>query len=333
MSASPLHSAAATVRSRYPSFCLQGTLTPLGNHGGFSGATLWRIDGPAGPLCLRAWPPSETWPRLLFRHQLMTLARQNGLRFVPTIFVALDGAAAIEYAGHLWELTEWLPGDADFHRHPSAARLEAACTALAQLHTVWRSLPSDAAGCPAVQRRLAFLDEWHSLFRSGWHPLALVAAGDPLRPIVERAWRRLPAALEWVPQRLQRWLDAKPRLQPCLCDPWHDHLLFEGDHLTGLIDYGAAKIDSVAVDLARMLGSLVKDDAAGWQAGLQAYRRSAPLTAEEEELVRVLDETGIVLGVANWLRWLYEEKRRFADRTTVARRLAELLPRLETLHI
>jgi Ser/Thr protein kinase RdoA (MazF antagonist) len=208
---------------------------------------------------------------------------------------------------------------------------------LAQLHTVWRNLPSPPSppdrggrggGCPAVQRRLMFVDEWYGLLRSGWHPLAIVAASDPLRPIVERAWRVLPSAVERVPQRLQRWRGGQSRLQPCLGDPWHDHLLFDGDRLTGLIDYGAVKIDHVAVDLSRMLGSLVGDDAAGWQMGLQAYRRFAPLSAEEEELAHALDETGIVLGVANWLRWLYEEQRPFADRSAVARRLTELVDRL-----
>lgn len=258
----------------------------------------------------------------------MTWARQSGLHFVPTIFPALNGASAVEHRGRLWELTEWLPGRADCHERPTPARLEAACIALAQLHAVWRNISSSAAGYPAVQRRLAFLDEWHALLRSGWHPLAVAAANDPLRPLVECAWRVLPSALEKVPPRLQRWLGGRPRVQPCLCDLWHDHLLFEGDSLTGLIDYGAVKIDHIAVDLSRMLGSLVGSDATGWQTGLQAYRRFAPLTAEEEELAHVLDETGIVLGLANWLRWLYEEKRPFADRAAVARRITELVDRL-----
>src|SRR6516165_5243295 len=135
---SPRYTDAAAVRLHYPSFCRQGLLTPLGNHGGFSGAALWRIDGPAGMLCLRAWASHETWPRLLFRHRLMSEARQGGLSFVPTIFAALDGASAVEHTGRLWELSEWLPGRADFHDYSSAARLEAACMALAQLHTVWR---------------------------------------------------------------------------------------------------------------------------------------------------------------------------------------------------
>ncbi|MGH7170539.1 MAG: phosphotransferase [Gemmataceae bacterium] len=331
MFSSPLDSDAATVRRRYPSFCRHGTLTPLGNHGGFSGAVLWRIDGPTETLCLRAWPSHETSPRLDFRHRLMSVARQGGLHFVPTIFATLEGVSAVEQAGRLWELTDWLPGRSDFHQHPSAARLEAACTALAQLHTIWRSQSNAAAVCPAVQRRLTLLDEWQRLLRSGWHLLAVAENSDPLRPMIERAWHVLPSAIEQVPLRLQRWLGGNSRVQPCLCDLWHDHLLFDGDRLSGLIDYGAVKIDHVAVDLARMLGSLVGSDAAGWRTGLQAYRRLAPLTEEAEELAHALDETGIVLGVANWLRWLYEEKRAFPDRTAVALRIAELVTRLETL--
>lgn len=259
----------------------------------------------------------------------MTLARQQGLRFVPTIFTTLEAASAVEHAGRLWELTEWLPGRPDFHRQPTSARLEAAGAALAQLHAVWRTIPSEATGCPAVQRRSTFLAEWYELLRSGWHPLALADA--PMRPLVERAWRRLPSALERVPRRLQPWHNVALHLQPCLCDIWHDHLLFDGERLTGLIDYGAVKVDSVAVDLARMLGSLVKDDADGWQTALRAYRRFAPLTVEEEELAHVLDETGVVLGVANWLRWLYEERRSFADRTAVVHRFGQLLDRLEAM--
>ncbi|HEY7156206.1 MAG TPA: phosphotransferase [Gemmataceae bacterium] len=332
MSLLPLHSDALAVHLRYPPFCRQGTLTPLGNRGGFSGADLWRIDGPAGPLCLRAWPAHETWPRLLFRHRLMTMARQHGLPFVPAIFNTLDGATGVEHAGRFWELTEWLPGCADYHERPSLARLEAACTALAHLHTVWRNMPGETAVCPAVRRRLDFLDEWHRLVRSGWRPLDAAGRVDPLFPLVERAWRQLPDALEQVPRRLQRWTATSRRSQPCLCDLWHDHLLFEGDRLTGIIDYGAAKFDRVAVDLARLLGSLVGDDAAGWQTGLRAYRQVAPLDAEEEELAHLLDETGTILGVANWLRWLYDEKRSFADLSAVARRLGELVARLEHFH-
>jgi homoserine kinase type II len=118
-------------------------------------------------------------------------------------------------------------------------------------------------------------------------------------------------------------------LQPCLCDVWHDHVLFEGERVTGLVDYGSVKTDHVAVDLARLLGSLVGDDRQQQAAGLEAYARLRPLSPEECRLVAALDETGTVLGAANWLRWLYHDVRRFEDREAVARRLAALVQRIE----
>ena len=104
-------------------------------------------------------------------------------------------------------------------------------------------------------------------------------------------------------------MDSPLSLQPCLCDVWHDHLLFSGDTLTGLVDYGSVKIDHVAVDLARMLGSLVEDNTAKWDLGLLGYRGIRPFSASEEGLARALDRAGIVLGAANWLKWLCLERR------------------------
>jgi Ser/Thr protein kinase RdoA (MazF antagonist) len=130
-----------------------------------------------------------------------------------------------------------------------------------------------------------------------------------------------------VPRRLAPWLSRAVPLQPCLCDIWHDHVLYEGDLVVGVIDFGAAKVDHVAVDLARLLGSVAGGDAALWSAGIQAYGRWRPLGAEEEALAAVLDETGVVVGLATWLRWLYRDGRTFADRPAVAGRLADLLVR------
>jgi homoserine kinase type II len=128
---------------------------------------------------------------------------------------------------------------------------------------------------------------------------------------------------------LAPWSDRSFPLQPCLCDIWHDHVLFDGDRVTGVVDYGSIKTDHVAVDLARLLGSLVSDDPVWRSAGLDAYAVTRPLTPEDRALVTVLDETGSLLGAANWLRWLFHEHRQYPDRPAVARRLATLVQRLE----
>ncbi len=128
---------------------------------------------------------------------------------------------------------------------------------------------------------------------------------------------------------LEPWRTAVLPLHACLRDVWHDHVLFEGDRVSGIIDYGAARVDHVSVDLARMLGSLVEDDRALWDAGLEAYRRVRPLSDAEEGLAVALDRAGTILSVANWLRWLAVEERAYEDPAAARRRMATLVARLE----
>src|SRR5207302_9219621 len=99
---------AADVLAHYPA-ALHGAITPLGNHGGFSGASLFRVDAPGGPCCLRAWPSDVPAERLDFIHSLMRRATAAGLDFVPRILTATNGHDSVCAADRLWELTTWLP--------------------------------------------------------------------------------------------------------------------------------------------------------------------------------------------------------------------------------
>src|SRR5205807_1428506 len=126
----------------YPAPFRRGKLIPLGNHGGFSGAQIWRIESDVGTACLRAWPPGKASSAFLRdTHELMRRARTVGLRFVPAVHATSDGATCVEHAGLWWDLTSWQPGTADFHAHPSSERLRAACIALGQLHMLWAPKP------------------------------------------------------------------------------------------------------------------------------------------------------------------------------------------------
>ena len=320
-----LDRAAAAVLAHYPATC-HGDLQPLGNGGGFSGARLWRVAG----RCLRAWPLDDAFPvRLDYIHHLMTQARDTGLAFVPRLELTTEQTSRVEQRGRWWELTEWLTDRADYRARPTRARLESACAALARLHLVWGRGAVVSGLCPAVERRFVSLRKFRRQPSDDWNLLHMGSETDPLRPLIARAVTALGQRLASIPIALMPWTEPNWPLQPCLCDVWHDHLLFEDDRLTGIVDYGSVKLDHVAVDLARMLGSLVEDDDDGWQIGLTAYRAVRPLTAEEEELARVLDRTGTVVGVANWLRWLYAEGRPFENRDGVAGRLGTLVTRIE----
>src|SRR5579884_2430970 len=247
-------SSAREVLRCYGVSCPQPTIEPLGNHGGFSGARLWRITSLAGHFCLRGWPPDDPSPdRLQEIHESMIVARRFGLTFVPAILATDSGSTFAQCADRLWELTSWMPGRADFHAQPTPARLEAACTALARVHQVWCRSARSVGTCTGVLRRAERAHEWLRLIRQGWLPSFTPA--DPFSPWTRRAWSLLRQHVSRIPEQLAMWVGEELPLQRCLCDIWHDHVLFEQDAVTGLIDFGALKTDHAAVDLARLLGS------------------------------------------------------------------------------
>ena len=295
----------AAVRAAFPAWVADASVEPLGNRGGFSGARIHRLSCLRGRFCLRGGTPGETASRVASRHALMNVARIDGLAFVPGIIPTRSGSTVVEHGGRCWELMQWMPGRADFHAAPTPARLGNAVEALARLHlTWWRHALPGVVECPGVRRRL---DAVRDLPRID--PFA-----DPLRR--ELAF--------WLP-RVSTILARMPRvgLQPVLRDIWHDHLLYAGDDLAGLIDYASIDFDSVAVDLARMLGSLIEDDEASWQFALSAYRVVRPLSADEERLTRALDRAGVIAALGNWHRWIS-----FGERDPASPQVRERVGRL-----
>jgi homoserine kinase type II len=307
----------------YPAMAV--TYAPVA--GGFSGARVWRLTRTDGrEFCLKAHPPAAAAGRLEWDvHRWVAAARAAGLECVPHVELSRAGRTVVEAGGRVWDLTQWMPGAADFHANPTDARLLAAVETLARLHEAWGRLPAPGPmACPAVARRRRALSEWDRLVASGWRPRP--APDDPIAPHVEAIWPRLPGFLPPVLADLARWRDTPVPVQPCLCDVWYDHVLFTGDRVTGLIDYGAAKLDHVAVDLARLLGSLIPGERDRWSMAVRAYRAIRPLP--QPDLVELLDRTGTVVGVTNWLRWLYHDGRQYPDRSAVAGRVAALGRRL-----
>jgi Ser/Thr protein kinase RdoA (MazF antagonist) len=302
----------------------------LGGHGGFSGATVWRVTAPSGNWCLKAWPLDFQVEQLRHAHWLMRQGRSAGLEYVPSPHDSADGSGCVTTTGHIWDLASWQPGVADFHRRPTATRLESACVALADLHRAWKPAKATNGPLPAVRRRVAAAEQWQTLVRSGWQPDFAAHVEPEIAAWSERAWILLEFAAKRVPRWLSPWIDVSLPLQPCLCDLWHDHVLYTDDDVTGLIDYGSAKTDHVTVDLARLLGSLVEDDAEMREAGLDAYDREAGLSRDERALVDALDKTGAVLSLANWMRWIYVDGRRFDGDDRVGRRIAGLVRRVES---
>ena len=298
-----LQAAAAEVLRIFPDATAEPP-QPLRQHGGMSGACIWRVTGFCGPLCLRAWPMGTDGGHLAFVHAMMR--RAAGLSFVPKISATHSGTTAAEHRSRLWDLTSWMPGQADFAGRSTTERIQNACAAVATLHAVWQGNSESSLPCPAVQRRLDHVKAWDLFLAGGWRPPA--DDGNPLSRQLVRAWRVAPPLMINVPRQLAPWTTYAAALQVCHGDPWHNNVLFQADDVSGIVDYGAIGHDHVAADLARLLGSLAGNDDGLYAGGLAAYSKLRPLTEIVEEFVRVLDWTGTVIGAANWLMWLGRDR-------------------------
>ncbi len=319
----------------YPSECQPQQGSYLAGAGGFSGARFWRLQTPAGELCLRRWPrehPSRE--RLEFIQAVLWHVRQEGFERFPLPLETRTHAGYVCESGHLWELTPWRSGKADYRQAPSAARLRAALGALAEFHLAAASFPLPDRSpdvSPGIRERVERAQSWS--------PQRLRSLGEAIQPgdwpelaLRARQWLTLaPLAIARIQPSLARALSLSAPLQPCIRDIWHDHVLFIGEEVSSLIDFGAMRTDNVAVDLARLLGSLAGDDRQAWATGLNAYHKIRPLSDVEHALIAVLDQANTVLGGLNWLEWIYLEGRQFENRQAVLERLDWNLPRLASL--
>ena len=144
--------------------------------------------------------------------------------------------------------------------------------------------------------------------------------------ICRLAARAMPATIDQL-QAMQRQTF---RLQPCLRDVWHDHVLFVEDTVTGLIDPGACRTEHVCTDLARLLGSLVGDDTERWRQAVATYCQFRSLDDNELHLLAVLDRSAVVLSPLSWLQRRYIMHAAF-DRNRVLPRLTGQLDRLRRI--
>lgn len=329
------HAEIRTVLTAYPADCQPEAVEALGSAGGFSGAELWRLRTPRGTLCLRRWPQEYPTPeRLEFIQAILWHVWREGFQLVPVPIETRRHAGHVRHSGTLWELSPWMSGTADFHSDPSPHKLKAAMMALARFHRAAERFPlpeRQPSISPGILDRLRQVRE---LAGGGVAHLAECVARHP-RPDFDglaREWLTLsPRALEVVRPELENASRVAVRIQPCIRDIWHDHVLFEGTEVSGIVDFGAMRPESVGADVSRLLRSLVKDAAAMWQDGLAYYRSIRSLAPEELTLLNAFDQSAAVLAAANWIRWIYDEQRDFPNWPSVQARLADSMCRLRHL--
>lgn len=301
---------------------------------GFSGARLWRVTDGERQYCLRRWPAGTSYARVLSIHAV--LERAN-LPFIPRPVAADSQQSAVSHADHVWTLQPWMPGRSVEKCPPPRQLLCNALQALALFHRTtatfefraeWRreqriELPEGIQKGPPhglksrIRLAASYLEDHLNAIRTAHIPGHL----EELHP---RRERLLPLFLEVAPRIIDESRDSLRGVVPvqaCIRDIHAGHVLFTGDQVTGIIDFDAMRVDSVATDLARLLGSYCGDDFGLWDLGLTAYDGIRPLSQDERDLVVHYDRMAVLLTGLQWLQWILLEGKQFE--------LAKVLPRID----
>ncbi len=302
------------------------TAQPFRSARSFSGVRLWRVEFGDRMYALRQFPAgSPDRERLARIHGVLRHVRAEGLRLVPEIQSTDSGRTFVEFGGSLWELSEWMPGSAVDREALTNEQIAAAMRALAEFHRAVESYRAPTISIsPAVIERQQYLAD---LLAGGARRLLDAVERTHWPEFQLRARRALVAVSEQGPDvaaRLAAVQQPTP-LMDCIRDVWREHVLFVGERVTGIIDYGAMREESPAADVARLLGSLSGRCLDRWHLGLGAYRQVRPLSELETTLATVLDASGRLLGAMNWVRWVAAEHRQFNSPAAILERLDELV--------
>ena len=122
-------------------------------------------------------------------------------------------------------------------------------------------------------------------------------------------------------------------LQPCLRDARPEHFLFEGGRVTGLVDFGAMDVETVAADLARLEGEWLPlpESEALRAEGMKVYAEVTPLHSNHLSIATAFEVAADLLIGERWIRWRFREHRRFDDPNAVADGIERGLARLRKL--
>ena len=326
-----------TLLSRWFSDSSQAQLQSLGVSGGFSGAVIYRVAMPDRDLCLRRWPQAHPTISGLQRiHGFLQHLGDAGCEFVPVPLRTRAGDTYFLNEDHLWELTPWMSGEANYLSAPNIKKLTQAMHALAQVHLAAQSYRCEGfcprlAPSPGLHQRATVLNSLQIGELEQLWQAARAAEESDLREVAFELLEGIVGSLNPVHLNLQQIVQTPLPLQWCLRDVRHDHLLFTDEIVTGLIDFGAADVDSVSCDLARLLSSMANDSQETWQAGIQAYSEVRPLSDNERRAIASFDEAGAICSAANWVRWLFIEGRSFPQVHALHAQLVWLRDRLSAI--
>lgn len=293
--------------------------------GGMSDATVWRVTIGALSYALRRTGVDDDLRNRAPLAQALRRVASSGAAFVaaPLGSDGDDRWPVQDPECRWWEAAAWKPGRPLSDTPHDPAAIAEATRGLAEFHRLARAtVRIGKPDRPLLADRAARLRRLRSD-----HPAPVEPWGDLASTEAAILARRLPSAESRALSMLEAVGDLATEAQPIHGDARPEHFLLQDGELTGLIDFGAMRTDSVLADVARLAGELAQGDAGRRDEAVGFYETAAG-TPIDRAVIAALDASGAVLAGANWLRWLGEADSPRRDPLQVAERLRSILARL-----
>ncbi len=331
------------VRQAWASLQQAGQFRPIAE--GLSSSQVWQVQLSNTAMCLKAWPQTAiTSQRLTELHQFQNELNCS-LNFIAKVERTMEGATFLKTQDHLWELSSWLTGAP---RNALSLTLElgqAAIQAVARMHATSKSWKCQSRISPAVTQRIETLQRYQ--VRLPEISVSALRAEESLKTLASQTLRQFHLSAMRLEAELQR-LTTPTALYWVLRDLHSEHVLFENATVSGIIDFGAARLDEPLIDLVRLFGSYwpmdrntrhemlfaylrlmdefdIKNDPGLLLFGKQSQHQDVVL-----ERFKLMDEASTLLSAMQWLQWLVVERQQFASETgTLINRWQMLVDRLE----
>ena len=301
----------------------------LGSAGGFSGAEFWKITVGQSEYCLRRWPHSKpTRSQADVIYSTLEYVRQHSDLPLAFPIQTVHGEPMCRADDAYWELSLWMPGKPIAETEINDDQLRAAARVLAEFHNTTSSLSQQQRVSPAIEFRCAMIDRlWAT-------QLEQLQATQDVSGVVDTGVKKmLLEQFRYQAHALRQQLEllrSVPVLQvPIFGDIWSDHVLFHNDEVSGIADFGAMKIESPCLDIARLFGSYADYSSEALRRGISYYREFRELNDLDLGLIELYDRGYVILAGIQWLIWIELEQRVFSDNEAVRQRLHRLVRRCE----
>ena len=308
----------------WPQLRFANTCQPIS--GGLSSSRVWKIAVAEQEFALKSIPvDSIRRERLEQIHAFQSmLSRANApvAKLQPSKF----DQTITHAAGSFWELSSWLPGAPIELCAVTLGHGRSAIEALANLHSISRQNLTQPGLTPAIVDRIQLIERYHN--RTADWSTVLNQCTIELRELAARTrviFTRESSALQF---ELKSFANSS-ELFWIMRDIHRQHVLFQGSQVSGLIDFGASRIDHPVSDLVRMLGT-VFPFSVDIRHSLVEYYGELIGSIVDLKLFKAIDHASTLLSAMQWLQWLVVEQQQFpVENELLLTRWRQLLMRLE----